>query len=169
MLWSGDNTGGTTGVCVCVWRESKQCSACLSLHHPGISPQKPLPGGHPEEQTGQELPLAGRSRPDLLTLGWPETLRRMSISLAVASRSSCTSLGEMFPAVMSMIFTAYSCLVVLWMHLRTTLLTPLPGTTGREKGGFHPCLPSHRHLAWLGFSCTSGSCSVTLSRWDRRF
>lgn len=151
---------------VCGGRANNALSRCPCIIQ-GFHPKNPS-WGHPEERTGQKFPLTACSGPDLLTLGWPETLRRMSISLVVASRSSCTSLGEMFPAVMSMIFTAYSCLVVLWMHRRTTLLTPLPGTTGR-KGGFHPCLPSHRHLGWLGFSCTSGSRSVTLSRWDRRF
>lgn len=62
---------------------------------------------------GQKTLLLRCPQLHLLTLGWPETFRRMSISLAVASRSSCTSLGDMFPAVMSMIFTAYSCWVVL--------------------------------------------------------
>lgn len=135
-------------MCVCVWKESKHCSEQVPSILQGFHPKNPS-WGHREEQTGQELPLAGCPRPDLLTLGCPETLRRMSISLVVASRSSCTSLGEMFPAVMSMIFTAYSCLVVLWMHRRTTLLTPLPGTTGRKGGVPSPACPATG--TWAGW------------------
>lgn len=89
------------------------------------------------------------SCPDSLTLGCPETFRRMSISLAVASRSSCTSWGEMFPAVMSMIFTAYSCLVALWMHRRTTLLTPLPGAAQEQWNNSHPRLHDMLWTEWM--------------------
>lgn len=59
-------------------------------------------------------------------LGCPETFRRMSTSFSVASRSSCISLElKLPPPVMSMILTAYSWQVGLWIQRLTTLLTPL--------------------------------------------
>lgn len=59
-------------------------------------------------------------------LGCPETFCRMSTSFSVASRSSCISLElKLPPPVMSMILTAYSWQVGLWIQRLTTLLTPL--------------------------------------------
>ena len=83
-----------------------------------------------------------------LMLGWPETLRRMSTSFSVASRSSCTSSElKLPPPVMSMIFTAYSWHVGLWMQRRTTLLTPLGVQRTESPGGPSPgggSGPGHR-------------------------
>lgn len=71
----------------------------------------------------------------LLMLGYPETFCRMSTSFWVASRSSCTSSElKLPPPVMSMIFTAYSWHVGLWMQRLTTLLTPLVGREQMASG-----------------------------------
>lgn len=62
----------------------------------------------------------------ILMLFCPDTLRRMSISFTVACWISCISWGVILSdGVMSIIFTAYSWLVRLSTHRRTTLLTPL--------------------------------------------
>lgn len=89
---------------------------CTGATPPGLGYQStPMAGHH----------AAARGRHSLM-LGCPETLRRMSTSFCVASRSSCTSSElKLPPPVTSMIFTAYSWLVGLWMQRLTTLLTPL--------------------------------------------
>lgn len=71
----------------------------------------------------------------LLMLGYPETFCRMSTSFRVASRSSCTSSElKLPPPVTSMILTAYSWHVGLWMQRLTTLLTPLVGREQMASG-----------------------------------
>lgn len=85
-----------------------------------------------------EHPAGAQSHYSLM-LGSPETLRRMSTSFSVASRSSCTSAElKLPPPVMSMIFTAYSWHVGLWMQRLTTLLTPLRVQSTGGPGAPHP-------------------------------
>lgn len=90
-------------------------------------------------------PPAGARGQHSLMLGCPETLRRMSTSFCVASRSSCTSSElKLPPPVMSMIFTAYSWHVGLWMQRLTTLLTPLGVQRTDGPGG--PSPPGEAHI-----------------------
>ena len=91
-------------------------ASCTGATLPGLGYQsRPMAGHH----------AAARGRHSLM-LGCPETLCRMSTSFCVASRSSCTSSElKLPPPVTSMIFTAYSWRVGLWMQRLTTLLIPL--------------------------------------------
>jgi len=62
---------------------------------------------------------------DSLMDGWPFTTVSTWISFSVELFTSSNCCSFIFSAVISMIFTANSCPVCLWTHLRTTLLTPL--------------------------------------------
>lgn len=102
-----------------------------------------LPGLGYQRRTGAEHPAAARGHHSLM-LGCPDTLRRMSTSFCVASRSSCTSWElKLPPPVMSMIFTAYSWQVGLWMQRLTTLLTPLGVQRTDGPGGPSPQGEAH--------------------------
>lgn len=88
------------------------------------------------EQDPGRVPAVAWGRHSLM-LGCPETLRRMSTSFSVASRSSCASWElKLPPPVTSMIFTAYSWHVGLWMQRLTTLLTPLGCRAHVAKGPY---------------------------------